>query len=187
MNSWKKPIALLAATAAATVTAAVVANAATVRPLTVSGTQTVVDENKGIYKMQGSLIGTWYITSYVPRYQSQTQLAATGNERFVGCFDTNRNASCDAAEPTGTLTFTYMYWARFKNGGKSLVTGACVHPVLGGTKGFAHAKGVVFMKDTPVGATVRTTYTGTLELAGSKSDVRHSERSLAASPRGGSC
>ena len=60
--------------------------------------ETIVDESKGVYEMHGSLVGTWYVTSYVPRYQSQTQLAATGKERFVGCLDTNRNTSCDSGE-----------------------------------------------------------------------------------------
>jgi hypothetical protein len=44
----------------------------------------------------------------------------------------------------------------------------CIDPIIGGTKGFTKAKGVIFMKDTPVGKTIRTTYTGTLDLGSSR-------------------
>jgi len=163
MVTWRKRLALVAVVA---VTASVLAAAAGAAgaPLTVKGTQTVVNENKGIFKMHGSLVGTWYTLSWLPHYQSSTQIAATGKERFVGCLDSNRNGSCDMEEPAGTLTFSYTYWASFKNGGKTLVRGACVHPILSGTKGFAGAKGVLFMKDTPAAGGPRTTYTGTLDL-----------------------
>jgi hypothetical protein len=141
---------------------AVAARAADAGPVTLKGTQTVVNEQKGTFKMHGSLLGDWQTLSYVPHYASDTQLVATGKERFTGCLDSNRNAVCDTGEPSGTLSFTYTWWARFKN--KIDVGGACVHPIIGGTKDFAKAKGVVFMKDTLFGKTLKTTYTGTLDL-----------------------
>jgi hypothetical protein len=163
MSRWKRQVLLQMA---ALVTLAVLAVAARAAggagPITLKGTQTVVNEQQGSYKMHGSLLGDWQGLSFVPRYQSDKQIVATGRERFTGCLDSNRNAVCDSGEPAGSLIFTYTYWATLKNGAP--VDGACVHPIVGGTKGFAKAKGVVFMKDTLVGKTLRTTYTGTLQL-----------------------
>jgi hypothetical protein len=166
MSRWKRQVLLQVAAATALAVLAVVARAADAGPVSLKGTQTVVNEQKGSFEMHGSLLGDWQTLSYVPRYQSDTQLVATGRERFTGCLDSNRNGACDTGEAAGTLAFTYTWWARFKD--KAPVSGACVHPIIGGTKGFAKARGVVFMKDTLVGKVLRTTYTGTLDLGSAR-------------------
>jgi hypothetical protein len=132
-------------------------------PVTVSGTQTIVNEQLGQFEMHGSLIGKWNVTAWAPHYQTASRIAATGKERFTGCLDTNRSRACDAGEPAGTMRFTFVYWATFNPATKALVRGACVHPVLGGTGDFAKAKGVILMNDRPTAKGVRTTYSGTLE------------------------
>ena len=173
MNPRSSRRSLLVLTAVVALVAACLATGANAAsgPIRLSGTQIAVDESKGLFKVTGSLLGDWTITAFTPHYATADQIAATGKERFVGCYDANRNQACDVGEPSGALTFTMVYWARFKGDGKTLVTGACVHPMTGGSKGFAKAKGVVFMKDTPVGNGVRTTYTGTLDLGASAARV----------------
>ena len=90
------------------------------------------------------------------------QVVGSGKETFAGCHDTDRNGTCDAGEPKGTLRFSFVYWATYKPGTKTLVKGQCVHPVVGGTGAFAKAKGVIHMTDRPSKGGVLTTYTGTL-------------------------
>ena len=153
--------ALVAALGAAALVAAAPAAATTTTSL--SGTQTVVNEKKGIYEMHGSLVGTWYNTSFVPRYKSASPFVATGTEKFVGCIDSDRSAACDAGEPSGTLKLTFVYWGDYDPKTQALLRAACVHPIVGGTGSFAKASGVLFMKDTRVGKTIRTTYHGKLD------------------------
>ncbi len=70
--------------------------------LHVRGTQTVIDENAGTFAMHGTLVGTWYTTSFVPSYDSPSLFAATGTEKFVGCVDANRDRHCGGSDPHGT-------------------------------------------------------------------------------------
>ena len=163
--------------------------------VTVSGTQTVVDEATGTFAMQGSLVGAWYITKFVPHYASDSQYVASGKEVFVGCLDDNQNATCDKKEPSGTLKFKFIYWATFDPASGALIHGQCVHPILGGTGSFHKASGVLFMDDTLVGGAVETTYTGTLAYNAAPPKSGHSasahKRSLAtaasAAGHGGGC
>ena len=157
--SWVAGLAALAAVTAALAAATAGATTAPVS-VSVSGTQTIVDESLGSYAMQGSLVGSWQITKFVPHYATASQFVATGKELFTGCLDSNGNATCDKKEPTGTLKFTFMYWASFDPASGALVHGQCVHPITGGTGSFRKAAGVIFMEDTPKGAEVVTTYTG---------------------------
>ena len=106
------------------------------------------------------------ITSFKPLYFSATQFAASGTELFTGCLDSNRSGACDAGEPNGTLRFTATFWGETNPTTKKEIRGGCYHQVAGGTGGFAGAKGVIAMLDTPAGATVKTTYRGELQLAG---------------------
>ena len=85
---------------------------------------------------------------------------------FKGCLDADGDGTCAAGDPTGTLRFSFIYWATFDPKTDALVRGDCVHPVTGGTGGFAKAKGVIHMIDTPAGSGVKTTYTGSLLLPG---------------------
>lgn len=154
---------LIAAALFVLAVAAPVTGASAATTASLSGTQTVVDEKKGIYEMHGSLVGTWYTTSFVPRYKSASPFVATGTEKFVGCVDSNRSRACDSGEPLGTLKLTFVYWGEYNAKTKALLHAACVHPIVGGTGSFVRASGVLFMKDTPVGKTIRTTYHGKLD------------------------
>ena len=155
---------MLVSTALAILAAAAVSSAAVAGTIKVSGTQTVTDEAAGLYEMQGALVGKWSTTAFTENYKTPSTFVGSGKEKFVGCLDTDRNGTCDTGEPTGTMGFTFIYWATFDPKSQALVRGACVHPVSGATGGFAGAKGVLFMKDTPAGKDVRTTYTGTLTI-----------------------
>ena len=146
----------LSAVIAASALAAAATAAATTVP--VSGTQTVVNEKKGIYKMHGSLVGDWYGLSLKQQSATPTQFVASGRERFVGCIDSNRNTACDAGEASGSINFTYLLWVALNPTTKALLHGECLHPVSGGTGDFAHAMGVLHMTDTPT----RTSYEGRL-------------------------
>jgi len=145
------------------VTTSVTASAASPGGVSVSGTQTVLDEKQGIYAMHGALLGSWQVTSFVPRYNNAHPFVATGTEKFVGCQDVDRSTTCDVDEPTGTLRLMFVYWADYDAKTNALVRGECVHPLVGGTGAFARASGVLFMKDAVVGTTVRTTYHGQLQ------------------------
>jgi hypothetical protein len=166
MSRWKRRILLQASAAATLAVLAAAAHAAPTNPVSLKGTQTVVHEQQGSFAMHGALLGAWQILKFVPRYESDAQFVGTGKERFTGCLDSNRNAVCESGEPAGTLTFSFTYWAKVENGVPG--AGGCVHPIVGGTKGFAKARGIIFMKDTPVGRTIRTTYTGTLDLGSNR-------------------
>jgi hypothetical protein len=162
----------------AAVPALVLAASASAATYQVSGTQTVVDEAAGTYTMQGSLIGDWAITSF-------TELATSpiyrgkGTEEFSGCLDVKRDGRCTKRDPSGTLSFRFRYWALFDATG-GLVWGTCTHPVTGGTGGFAGAKGVISMVDTPTEQGVSTSYIGNLTLPGATKSRAHARRSLAA-------
>ena len=91
-----------------------------------SGKQSVVDEEKGIYKMRGSLVGRWTTTSF-EEVATEPYYHGRGTESFRGCLDRRRDRSCKG-DPSGTLSFTFDYWALFD--GEDLVWGSCWHPVI---------------------------------------------------------
>lgn len=158
---------MIAVVGIASTVVAVAAAATGSTVLTVRGTQTIVDEQKGRYAMHGSLVGAWSTTAFTLNYAgADGQVVGSGKETFAGCHDTDRNGSCDAGEPKGTLRFSFVYWGTYKPGTKTLVKGQCVHPVVGGTGAFSKAKGVIHMTDRPSKGGVLTTYTGTLDVPG---------------------
>ena len=57
MSRWKRQAVLQVAALLTLAAVAVVARAAPATPISLKGTQTVVDEKKGSYKMHGSLLG----------------------------------------------------------------------------------------------------------------------------------
>jgi hypothetical protein len=151
----------------------------------ISGTQTVVDENAGTFKMHGSLVGDWAVTSFNVLDTSPV-MHAKGTERFSGCLDRGRDGSCKG-DPSGTLRFTIDYHALFDPpGSQNLVWGTCYHPVAGGTGAFAGARGVIAMADTPTADGVSTSYIGNLTLAGGDARGRagHARASAASVRRG---
>src|SRR6476646_5871025 len=163
-------IASLAAVAVVTTALAAGTAGAKTTPVSVevSGTQVTVDPATGASEMHGSLVGSWVFTKFTPRYQSASQFVATADELFTGCLDSNTNGTCDKKEPTGSLKFTMMYWASFDPASGALLHGECVHPVTGGSGSFKKAAGWIHMVDTPQGAEVITTYTGTIEYQAAK-------------------
>jgi hypothetical protein len=152
-----------AAVLSACATALVVAAPAGAATYPVSGKQTVVNEEKGIYKMHGSLIGRWTTTSF-EEVEQTPYYHGRGTEKFRGCLDRRGNRSCKG-DPSGTLSFTFDYWALFGSD-EELVWGSCWHPVVSGTGHFAGASGVLVMVDTPTKAGVKTAYIGNLTLKG---------------------
>lgn len=148
MKSKRLRYLVCALVGTAAVTAGVASASSAAKSVKVTGTQTVVNEKKGIYDMHGSLVGRWTITAFTPRYEGSSDFAATGTERFDGCHDTDASGTCEASEPSGTMRFTFMYWTSFGPNGK-LVKGQCVHPMTGGTGAFAKAKGLIVMHDRP--------------------------------------
>jgi hypothetical protein len=130
----------------------------------VSGRQIAVDADNGIFKMRGRLIGSWKVTAFQPLATSPL-FHAQGTELFDGCLNRGRDHSCKG-DRKGTLTFSFDYWALFASADpSSLVWGACVHPVVSGTRAFAGAQGVITMIDTPTARGVSTRYDGNLVLS----------------------
>ena len=161
---------LAAASLAAAVWAAGAVAAADPPSVTVKGTQTIVNESKGKFAVQGDLLGTWDVTAFTIHYQGPDgKFVGSGKELFKGCRDGDRNGSCDAGESKGTIRFTFIYWATYNPKTRALVKGQCVHPTLGGTGAFAGVKGVIHMVDRPSAKGVKTTYTGTLSYRGASS------------------
>lgn len=188
-------LAVLAVVMTALAVTTAVASPTPPTPVSVSGTQTVIDEATGTFAMQGSLVGTWYTTKFVTHYASDSQYVASGKELFVGCVDDDKSGTCDRKEPSGTLKFMFIYWASFDPATGALIHGQCVHPILGGSGSFHKATGVLFMEDTPVGDTVVTTYAGTLAYSAAPPKSGHTasahKRRLAAAAsaagHGGGC
>jgi len=187
-------VASLAALAALSTALAAATAGATTTPVSVdvSGTQTIVDEANGTFAMHGSLVGVWQTTKFVPRYASASRFVATGKEEFTGCLDSNKSGTCDKKEPSGSLKFTFMYWASFDPATGALLHGNCVHPVIGSSGDFRKAAGVILMEDTPTDAGVVTTYEGTIEHQAPTSGQAAKHRALAsarasAAGNGGPC
>jgi hypothetical protein len=144
----------------------------------VSGTQIVVDEDAGLSKMKGGLVGRWKVTSFEP-IETEPYFHARGTEEFTGCLDRRRDRSCKR-DPSGTLSFTFEYWGLYGSADPaSLVWGACWHPIVSGTGGFAGARGVIQMVDTPTPKGVKTAYIGNVTL-GKKGARRSARRAGAA-------
>lgn len=169
---------------AVAVTVGTAAGATTPKTAHVHGTQTVVDEDAGTYLMHGSLVGAWAITSFEPVYVSDTLYVARGTERFAGCLDQNRNGTCQSKERHGRIRFSFTSWANFDGTTGAYLGGGCVHPVTGGSGGFANATGTLLMKDTVHGDDVRTTYWGELQFGGAAAATRTAEPAATAAAVG---
>lgn len=130
----------------------------------VSGRQIAVNEDKGIYKLKGGLVGDWVTTAFV-EVKKAPLYRAKGTERFTGCLDRNRDRSC-SGDPSGTIDFRFRYWARYGPAPSyPLIWGSCWHPTTGGTGAFEGVDGVVTFVDSPQGSSVSTSYVGSITLA----------------------
>jgi hypothetical protein len=153
-------VAVIAALVAATPAGAA---SVTAEQFPVSGKQTALNEKAGTFKMSGGLVGTWKITSF-KEVASKPVFKAKGTESFNGCVDRNHDGSC-AGEPSGTMKFSFRYWAKFSNK-DAVQLGTCAHPVTGGSGDFAGASGFLMMVDTPIGKApfVQTHYQGVITI-----------------------
>jgi hypothetical protein len=178
MQQATKRVAVLATlVAVAFSVAAGVAAAGSDGTFKLRGNSFLVDEDKGISRTDGSLIGTWQTTSFKTIAEGLTQTAGVGSppyqyasagtELFTGCHDRNANKRCEAAEK-GTLKLTFTYWGTYDLSTGALIKGQCQHPVIGGTGAFKGVRGVVYMKDTPTASGVVTVYSGTLAYGGAE-------------------
>src|SRR3954454_4112680 len=137
----------------------------------VSGSQIAVDEANGVFKMTGSLVGDWNVTKF-DQSAATPLVRATGTELFKGCLDLHGDG-CGSGDPKGTLSLTFSYEALFASPDPaSLVWGSCLHPIASGTGGFAGAKGVLAMVDTPTPTGVRTAYIGNVTLPDHRANAR---------------
>ena len=159
----RRSTALALAAAGAALAFAAQAGAAT---YVVSGSQTVVDEDKGTYKMSGSLVGDFNQTSFTTVATSPL-FRGKGTELFTGCLDRGRDGSCNG-DPAGTLSFKFRYVAQY-TAASELLLGSCTHPITGGTGAFARATGALLMVDVPG---MQTRYAGTITLNDKKGDSR---------------
>jgi hypothetical protein len=134
------------------------------RTLHVRGTLRPVNVDEGVYTVHGSLLGQWTTPTFTYIYNTPALAIAKGTEKFSGCVDRNRNKRCEPREPSGELNFEFIQWTRSNPDTGAFIIGRCVHPIMGGTKDFAGARGLLTMKDLPVGNRIRTTYQGDLVL-----------------------
>jgi hypothetical protein len=115
-----------------------------------------------VLTMSGSLVGCWYVVDLVDKFQDNGALQETGHELFVGCLDSGGDGSC-SGDPSGTLSFSYVFTGKFDPVTFEEIKGRCHHHVDDGTDGFAQASGVINFKDD-VEARIAT-YNGNLKLA----------------------
>lgn len=140
---------------------ALTAAKAQARVISVSGTETVVDEQAGTYRLHGDLVGSWKTTSFkevatTPVYRGK------GTEKFRGCIDRGHDGGC-SGDPSGTLRMKFRYWALF-GPGDALLGGACWHPIVGGTGAFRRARGHFEMLDVNTANGVETHYAGDIRM-----------------------
>lgn len=109
------------------------------------------NENPDTYRMTGDLVGCWYTESFDVTQSKDNaggSFKASGSEHFVGCLNTNGNASCDPGEPSGEFWTTFTFTAKLDPSG-SEIHGRCHHPVVRGTGAFQAIRGVLSFKDIP--------------------------------------
>jgi hypothetical protein len=156
---------LLTAVAVTAVVAAAVAVPALATTYKVSGQQIIDNPDGSKAHMTGGLVGSWRLTSF-KQTAKKPLIRARGTERFVGCIDVGLDGNC-TGDPTGSLKFSFRYWAKPGSSPRSVVWGSCWHPVTKGTGDFAGATGVLTMVDTPMpDGTVQTDYIGNITIAG---------------------
>lgn len=161
MAAHHHPRALAAVLLGLALCCALTASSADAKSISVSGTQTVLDENAGTYRMHGDLVGMWKTTSF-KEVATTPVYRAKGTESFRGCIDRGHDGAC-AGDPSGTLRMKFRYWALF-GADDSLRGGACWHPIVGGTGAFKHARGAFEMLDVPTADGVETHYAGTIRM-----------------------
>ena len=118
--------------------------------------------------MAGGLVGSWAITSFKELKNKGVVFKAKGTESFNGCMDLGHDGSC-TGDPSGTMDFTFKYWAKLSPDDK-VQLGTSGHPVVSGTGGFAGATGFLMLVDTPIKKKpfTKTHYEGDINLIGTR-------------------
>ena len=91
--------------------------------------------------LTGSLHGCWYTYVSSSKFNRSGTYQEKGTEIFVGCL----NGTCGTFETTYTVTAKYVDDTFAEE-----IHGRCHHPIVGGTGGFAGAKGVINFNDDVV-------------------------------------
>jgi hypothetical protein len=129
--------------------------------------------NSGVkYELTGGMVGKWRITHFHIKHERNQLLKIKGQERFTGCVDLARDASC-VGDPTGKLFFRFRYWVQLSEDGDSQLVGTCSHRIVDSADGLAGTTGFLMMVDTPAQGTrfgVKTLYEGEIDPPGF---VRH--------------
>jgi hypothetical protein len=138
-----------------------------VRRVHVEGKFIPVEQSHDVYRVTGGLVGTYDLRS--ERVSNSwtywdTQIRdIDGTASVSGCVDLNQNQSCDPAEPSGDLRFTFNRVASFDTGTGRLIEGVSTHQL---SSGGSFSGGVLTTRDIPVhnGNKVVLTYEGDLEI-----------------------
>ena len=173
---------MLRATFLAAAAALVLAAPAGAATYQVAGKQTAVDADAGTYKMSGGLRGDWATTSF-EEVATEPYYEGKGTEVFEGCIDRRRDRSCKG-DPSGTLSFTFRYWALFgSEDPESLHLGRLLasRRRAGRATSPARRECSTFV-DSPTRQGVKTAYIGSLTLQGRQGVAprRQGERRTAA-------
>ena len=160
------------ASALAVVLASVVASPAMAVPsearqVHVEGQLIPVEQSRDVFRVTGGLVGTYNVrserVSYAWTYWETQIRDIDGTASMRGCVDQNQNQSCDPAEPSGDLRFTFNRVASFDTRTGRLLEGVSTHQLNSGGR---FSGGVLTTRDIPVhnGDGVVLTYEGDLEV-----------------------
>jgi hypothetical protein len=101
------------------------------RDVYVEGHILPVEENLGVYRVTGGLVGTYKVRSERVinswTYWTTQIRDIQGTESITGCFDRNQNVSCDAGEPSADVRLTFRRVASFDTLTGRLLEGSATH------------------------------------------------------------
>ena len=171
-KSWRAVRTGATASALAVVLAGAVAGPAwavpgEARKVHVEGQLIPLEQSGDVYRVTGGLVGTYNLrserVSYAWTYWDTQIRDINGTASMTGCVDQNQNQSCDPAEPSGDLKFTFNRVASFDTGTGRLLDGVSTHQLSGGGR---FSGGVLTTRAIPVhnGDGVVMTYEGDLEV-----------------------
>lgn len=137
------------------------------RQVHVEGQLIPVEQSRDVFRVTGGLVGTYNVrserVSYAWTYWETQIRDIDGTASMRGCVDQNQNQSCDPAEPSGDLRFTFNRVASFDTRTGRLLEGISTHQLNSGGR---FSGGVLTTRDIPVhnGDGVVLTYEGDLEV-----------------------
>jgi hypothetical protein len=133
----------------------------------VEGQLIPVEQSSDVYRVTGGLVGTYILrserVSYAWTYWDTQIRDINGIASLRGCVDQNQNQSCDPAEPSGDLKFTFNRVASFDTGTGRLLDGVSTHQLSDGGR---FSGGVLTTRAIPMhnGDGIVRTYEGDLEV-----------------------